>query len=129
MQKYPEGYDWTVVEHRKMGDYEFNASRIGLYQSRKQQGNSYLYGNELREELKDKNVLNANVLDFLLDNPYLIPEEWKGKNVFFWGTIFKDRDGRCCVSCMYWDGLSAWRRDYRYFSNNAFDAEYPAAVV
>ncbi len=38
--------------------------------------------------LKTKVVLNANVLDYLLDHPELIPEEWKGKDVAFWGTLY-----------------------------------------
>ena len=72
-------------------------------------------GTELREELKGKPVLNANVLDYLLKHPELIPEEWKGKAVFFWGTIYRDSRGNLCVRCLYWDG-SRW-----YWSHNWLD--------
>lgn len=34
------------------------------------------------------NPLCADVLDELLANPIRIPDEWKGKLVFFWGTTY-----------------------------------------
>jgi hypothetical protein len=39
--------------------------------------------NSLREELIARPVFNANLLDYLLKNPHLIPAEWKGKDAFF----------------------------------------------
>lgn len=56
------------------------------------------------KELEDQPVLNANVLDFLREHPELIPDEWKGKFTFFWGTIYRHRDGDLYVRCLYWDG-------------------------
>jgi len=37
--------------------------------------------------------MNANVLDYLLAHPELIPEDWKNKYVFFWGTIYRYSSG------------------------------------
>ncbi len=51
--------------------------------------------------------LNVNVLDYLLANPSLIPEEWKGKNVFFRGTIDRNSDGLLYGRCLHWFG-SEW---------------------
>lgn len=50
-------------------------------------------------------MLNANVLEYLLAHPDLIPEEWKGKAVFFWGTIYRDSDGGLYVRYLYWSGV------------------------
>ena len=97
-----------------------------LYLSKKQKGSSYIEGNKLREELKGQPVYNANLLDYLLKNPYPIPEEWKGKYVFFWGTVYRNSDDRLCVRCLYWSG------DRRYWSSYWLDSDWldsdPAAV-
>jgi len=61
-------------------------------------------GHALLKELKDKPVFKANVLDYLRAHPELIPEDWKGKAVFFWGTIYRNRGGYLCVRYLYRDG-------------------------
>ncbi len=97
---------WTVEEHKKGGLFKFDPVKISLYLSKKQKkGNSG--GHDLRKELSDKPVMNANVLDYLLAHPELIPEEWKGKYIFFWGTIYRYSDGLLCVRCLGWGG-SRW---------------------
>jgi hypothetical protein len=59
---------WKVEEHQKGGNIKFDASKVELYLSKKQKSGS-IEGNKLREELKGKKVLNANVMDYLLANP------------------------------------------------------------
>lgn len=88
--------DWTVEEHHKGGQLKFDTSQITPYLFAAQEMNS-TEGNELREKLANKPCLNANVLDHLLANQHLIPEEWKGKVVFFWGTIYHNSNGHLCV--------------------------------
>jgi hypothetical protein len=39
-------------------------------------------------EQKEIPVLNANVLDYLIAHPHLIPKDWVHKCVYFWGTIY-----------------------------------------
>ena len=97
----PDG--WKVEEHQKGGQFKWDASKVALYLSKKQQGGSFIEGNKLREGLKRKRVYNANLLDYLLANPDLIPEGWKGKAVFFWGTIYRNSDGYLCVRYLYWN--------------------------
>lgn len=46
--------------------------------------------------------LNSNALKFLLDNPSLIPNDWKGKFVSFFGTIFRSTGNNRYVLCLYW---------------------------
>jgi len=83
-------------------------------------------GNKLRKELAKKRVVNANVLDYLLANPHLIPEEWKGKAVFFWGTIYRDRGDYLCVHCLLWGGVG-WRWRSRWLGRD-WHGDDPAAV-
>jgi len=116
---------WTVVEHKKGGLWKWN-SRITLHLSRKQK-KGLITGHDLRKELADLPVLNANVLDYLWEHPELIPENWKGKAVFFWGTIYRDSDGYLFVRYLYWNG-SRWRRYYSWL-DGGFSAFSPAALA
>lgn len=96
----PDG--WKVEEHQKGGKLTFDASRIELYLSDSQKNRTDIKGEEHRKELAGKPVLNANVLHYLLAHPELIPEDWKGKDVFFWGTIHRLPDGHVHVSFLTW---------------------------
>ena len=96
--------EWEVVEHRKGGKFNWDPSAVTLYLNEAQKNGGYVSGKELREELKDKPVMNANVLDWLLAHPEHIPEEWKDKYTFFWGTIYRDSSGSLCVRCLCWGG-------------------------
>ncbi len=83
--------DLQIKSHIKGGQFVFEPAKVTLYLSKKQQNEDYVNGNDLRKELRRKPVLNANVLDYLLKNTYLIPEEWRDKYVSFWGTIYCHR--------------------------------------
>lgn len=101
----PEG--WKVVKHSRDGKLEWDPEEIQLCLSSKQQDSSggWITGNDLHEEFKGKPALNANVLDYLLEpeNQHLIPEEWKDKFVFFWGTVYRDNTGLRCVRYLRWN--------------------------
>ena len=126
----PDG--WSIEEHQKGGAFKWDAAQVAFHLSSGQKGDKYIEGNKLRKELADKPVLNANVLDYLLANPHLIPEEWKkdGKGntryIFFWSTIYRNRDGYLYVRCLSWgDGRWDWGNgwlDDDWFGN------FPAAV-
>lgn len=120
----PDG--WTVEEHKLGGQYKFSQDNISLYLSAKQNKGS-IEGNKLRKELADKPVLNANVLDYLLAHPEVIPEEWKGKYLFFWGTIYRNSRGDLCVRYLYWYG-SQWYWLYRWLDDD-FDSDNPAVLA
>ena len=118
---------WSVKEHKKGGMFKFNPKKISLHLSKKQKKGS-IEGNDLRKELANQPpVLNANVLDYLLDYPELIPEEWKGKYIFFWGTIYRSSDGGLRVRCLGWDG-SRWYWSYRWLGRG-FASGSPAALA
>ena len=118
---------WSMEKHVKAGQFEWNPTRVKLYLAKSQKPGKLVEGNKLRKELEGQMVLNANVLDYLLKNPELIPDEWKGKAVFFWGTIYRDSRGDLYVRCLYWDG-SRWHWNYRWL-DRSFNDDYPAAVL
>jgi hypothetical protein len=70
---------WKVEEHKKSGQIKWDPAKILLHLSKNQKGGKVINGNNLRKELENLPVLNANVLDYLLANPHLIPNKWKGK--------------------------------------------------
>jgi len=123
---------WTVEEHQKGGQWKFDAKEIELFLSGNQKGDKYVEGNKLRKELAKKPVFNANVLDYLLANPHLIPEEWKQdeqgntRYIFFWGTVYRDRLGRLYVRCLSWDD-GRWDWGSRWLGRR-WDGHNPAAV-
>ena len=119
--------NWKVEEHRKGGQIEFDIQRIELYLSQNQKDKNSEEGHDLQKTLAGKPVLNANVLDYLLANQYLIPEEWKDKYVYFWGTIFCDSDGDLCVRFL------SRSRDEWYWNITYLDIDwgdnFPAALL
>jgi len=119
----PKG--WTVEEHKKGGSFTLGPAKVELFLADGQKTGT-VKGNELRKELEDKGVLNANVLDYLLAHPDLIPVEWKGKAVFFWGTIYRSGGGDLCVRSLYWHGFR-WHWDY-YWLGGDWSGIGPAAV-
>lgn len=96
----PDG--WSMEEHLRGGMFTWDLSEVSLYLSTLLLERKFIGGSELYEELKDKPVLNANVLDYLLAHLELIPEEWKGKYIFFWGTFYRNSSGFLSVRCLYW---------------------------
>jgi len=99
-----------VVWHDKGGQWELDPSRIYLYLSeRLQNGESCIGGDDLQEELEGKLVLNANVLDYLLYHQGFIPEEWRRKHIFFWGTkYYSASDGRLVRYLYSRSGVWTW---------------------
>ncbi|MEK7173028.1 MAG: hypothetical protein AAB740_03555 [Patescibacteria group bacterium] len=119
--------DWKVEEHKKGGRLLWDLAKVELFLSENQKDGNIIVGNKLRKELADKPVLNANVLDWLLAHPQLIPEEWKGKYIFFWGTIYRDSSGDLGVRCLYfYDG--EWRWSVRWLGHDWHDLN-PAALL
>lgn len=119
----PKG--WKLESHTKGGMFEWNPRAVELYLSEKQKS-SYIKGTELQKELKDKNPFNANLLDYLLANPDLIPDEWKGQWVFFWGTIYRRSSGNLFVRFLRWNG-GEWNWRY-YWLDCYFNDNDPSAV-
>jgi len=103
----PKGWAVAVEEHQSCGQLVWDTTKIKLHLSDNQKTGNDFDGHHLRQELSGLPVLNACVLDYLLDHQNLIPEEWKGEVVYFWGTIYRVLDNSLVVFGMYWNG-SMW---------------------
>ena len=120
-------FDGATIEfHKKGGIIKLNPSAIVLHLSENQKDGKVIQGYELHKELKKMPVLSACVLDYLLVNPHLIPEEWKGKYIYFWGTIFRDPNGDLYVRCLFWRG-GKWQSDCNWLGH-VWDGDSPAAL-
>jgi hypothetical protein len=115
---------------------EWDPHKISLYidpsQERRRKRYNCIQGHKLRERLAGKPVLNANVLDYLLDNPHLIPDYWKmawtrgNCRIFFWGTLY-GRGGELCVRYLNWDFTDGWDW-YPYRLYDSLSDNSPAAL-
>ena len=93
----PDG--WEVEKHVGGGQFRWGPDKVRLYFAAEQKDGS-IEGDRLYQKLKRQSVLNANALDFLLEFPCFIPEAFKELGlaaVFFWGTIYRNQEGRSCV--------------------------------
>lgn len=91
---------WTIESHEKMG--KIDVTKLALYLTPQQEG-GWINGSELNKSLKGKG-LNATILDYLLEHPELIPEDWKGKYVYFHGTVYRNSDEYLYVRYLYFGG-------------------------
>ncbi|MBI2023291.1 hypothetical protein HYT01_01860 [Candidatus Giovannonibacteria bacterium] len=125
------GEGWAILEKRTEGLY-VNGEKMVLYLSKRQKNGKQLKGFELREELTGKPVLNASVLDALLANTHLIPEDWKRDEngnaiyIFFWASIFRGLGGCFCVRCLCFCGVR-WYSHYDWL-NYGWYGDVPAAL-
>lgn len=93
-----------------------------------------IYGQEIWRQLERTPFFNANLLDYLIGNPYLIPEEWKVTSsgeiqyIFFWGTIFTDDNGGLCVACLYWNGYY-WDKGYKLILSDWLPTDVSAVRI
>lgn len=123
----------TVHAHIKGGCLEWNPAKSKLLLSPLQMDGKVIDGNNLRRVLAETRKLNANVLDYLLLHPDLIPEEWKkdskGNCLFthFWGTIYRNLDGDLFVRYIFFiDG--GWVSDIAWLGDT-WDDNDPAATL
>lgn len=120
--------DLLVEEHRRGGRIDLAATKMTLFFPRGQK-KDVVSEDDLRKEMANQPVLNANVLDYLLANPDLIPHEWEKEDraVFFWGTIYRNQSGYRYVRYLHrnagrWDCCYAW-------ANGGWISSYPAAII
>ncbi|MBI4458166.1 hypothetical protein HY633_04340 [Candidatus Uhrbacteria bacterium] len=125
----PEGLYSTGkgAEHRKGGKLILTPGKIKLFLAEGQKNGGCLEGHKLREELVNQPVLNANALDYYWAHQELIPEEWKGKVVYFWGTIYRDARRNLFVRYLHRSG-DRWVSGFRWLGGD-FHGYRPAAVL
>lgn len=120
---------WVVAEHQKDGEWQFNLKQVILLLTDKQKNNELVKGVQLLEEIKDRFVFNANVLDGILAMPHIAPEEWKGNEqdgilrIVFPGTIYRNLNGDSYVRYLY------WHNDKRTWSSHWRNGEWSWGVI
>lgn len=119
----PEGYGFTVSHHEEMES--FDPKDISLHIEPEQE-KDYIKGEILEERMKGKGF-NSTVLKYLLDHPKFIPEEWKSKYVYFWGTVLRSSLGYRYVLCLCWRG-GEWLWNARWLGDG-WSADVPSAVL
>ena len=111
------------------GQVEWSPEKFQPYLSKDQTtGKKWIGGHDLRKELEGQLPYNANLLDYLLAHPELIPEELKGKATCFWGTIYRDSLDYLCVRYLYFYDES-WISYCYYLDYYFFGSRNPAAVA
>ncbi len=99
--------------------------KVRLYVPTNQQDGRWI-GLGIRKMLKGKGALSASVLDWLLAHPKFIPDEWKGKSVYFWGTIYRRKvdNGKVYVRYLCWqDGR--WESDIEWLGEGSLPGYSP----
>jgi len=125
LQKQPKiPYDsWNVHYHD--GKTSFDPKSLQLHLEPEQE-KGYINGHILAARMKGKG-LNSNVMDYLYEHQELIPKEWIGKYVYFWGTIFADDDDDLFVRYFCWYDGGVCDRGYCYLGRDWYSRS-PAAV-
>jgi hypothetical protein len=127
--------NWYVERHEPSGSLLWYKGAATLYRPRYADNYPEYTGNILLRELSERrvSVLNANVLDYLLENPHLIPEEWKSDSsgnvmwIAFWGTMYRDPKGRRWVRFLYWKDDREWAWDF-FDTASCIHRQLPSAV-
>lgn len=114
------------IASRYTGQIRLTPQTMGTYIDPHQKKGK-LVGSERYQTYEGQPVLTAHVLDHCLRHPALIPEAWKNKSVYFWGTIYRGGNYGHYVRCLYWCDGPTWQ-----YSDIDVEGEvithYPAAV-
>lgn len=78
----------------------------------------------------DARVLNANILDYLVENPNEIPDAWKEQSfIHFFGTIITSSKGGKCVPALKQEKKGVWTRTLVHLHQGFNGISVPAAVT
>lgn len=113
-----ESGTWEVFQHTRMGQFEFDPQKIRMYRSPIMEDQEWVRVPQLHKEVKNKDPLNANFVDYLLAHPDAIPDEWKVfVEIACFGTIYRcfvekgegvvDPYSTYWVRCLYWNKFTS----------------------
>ena len=124
------GAGWAIAEQDELSLAlsEVNLDNVHLVTTLKDGENS-VQGEEKLRRLKATGEirLDAKVFQTLWENKELIPKSWKGKRVYFDGTILRDPYGRRFVLYLCWYG-DKWSWGCRWL-RDVWRGSEPSAVL
>ena len=117
--------NWEVIEHiAGPTDFEWDPEKVKPWLSIQQEGDKRIEGNTLLKEIRKRGpTFNANMLDWCLAHPNLVPEDWQ--MMFLWDTLYLNRpSGDQCVRYLCLDSRGPrwgyrWLNEYWYLRNPA----------
>ncbi len=109
--------DWRVRAHKRIGMFSVDPKEIVLFPVGGNFGNIII--KDLADEYLKLPVLNANVLDHLMNRPYLVPDEWEDKKILFAGTIYESEQSGANIRY-----LRYWKRQSRPDNPYPYDAQF-----
>ena len=116
MPDIPKG--WTIVEHIKIKSFFWNRKSAVLCREKEQEKGLYVSHKVIVRRLKrrKKILLNATVLDFLMNHKNRIPQSWEGKIIDFPGTVYRDNNGNLMTAYLVRYHMRGrhghWRREF-----------------
>jgi hypothetical protein len=129
----PDGWEVRLgdqIASAFRGRLAWDPDRVRLHLADGQQRSSgFIEGLNLFVALTGQPVLTARVLDWQLeDSANRIPEPWKGKRIFYWGTVYRNLRHTPCVRCLRLH-VRTWTWSYYDVHNEAWGTDDPAAVL
>lgn len=105
------GKDWSIEEQDEcsLALTQLNFAKVHLVNMLRE-GETGINGEEWLERLKEAGHirLDAKIFQTFRENQVFIPEHWKGKPVYFFGTVLRDPGGYRCVLYLCRRGDGQW---------------------
>lgn len=124
------GKGWIIEEQdeRSLALTEIDLSKVQL-ETCLQEGEASIQGEDKLKRLKQAGHIRLDARFFmgLWKNPKLIPDAWKGKIIYFDGTVLRRQSGSRHVLYLYWGGRQ-WHWNYGWLGCQ-WNAVEPSAVL
>lgn len=124
------GDDWNIIEEQDKQSLtltELDLNKVHFVDCLKD-GEDNIKGEERLSRLKKMGAirLDVKILQTLLKNQKLIPENWKQLYICFDGTVIRDPNGGRCILYMYWED-DRWNWQCNWLHSDYF-INSPSAV-
>lgn len=125
---YLKSLGWSTFFRSEHLPLELELSNVELYQPKKQKFHGYSLANQALRK-SNTEMLDYYFLDYLKTYPEQIPEEWKGKYIYFFGTTLIDGDDQLRVPVLHWDeSKSKWINQFGWVNSTLNNACYAAIL-
>ncbi len=86
-----------IKKHEKIEPVVWEDRRCHLFRTKEQESGLAVYFSEVEKTVSGQVLANAVFAQYLVAHPWLIPDDWAGKNIFFPGTIFNSGETEYCL--------------------------------